>query len=137
MEKEDLLFEIEFLEGIRAREPDNVEVLTLLGHDYTQAGLLPQGLEMDLRLASLRPFEPIVHYNLACSLSLTGDTDGAVQALEKAIALGYTDHQHLLGDPDLAALRGDPRFASLLTRLLRAVRRRAKARVSSEKDQGQ
>lgn len=57
------------------------------------------------------------HYNLACALARTDRVDEAFRALAGALAAGFTDAAALASDPDLANLRGDPRFAPLAARL--------------------
>ena len=54
------------------------------------------------------------HYNLACALARLDKVDDALAALGKALLLGYADAGHMQEDPDLAGLRGDKRFASLV-----------------------
>ncbi|RME72575.1 MAG: hypothetical protein D6776_08545 [Planctomycetota bacterium] len=121
-------FEIGFYEAALRTEPDHVEALHALGHLYTEAGRYEEGLAIDQRLAQLVPEEPIVHYNLGCSLALTGQPTAALDALERAIELGYDDAEHMAADPDLASLRDLPRFDALLERIvanrLRSPRRR-------------
>ena len=68
------------------------------------------------RLAGLRPKDPFVHYNLACSYSNLSDLDGAFDALGRAFDLGYRDYPHLLKDPDLEKVRQDRRFKQLLNK---------------------
>ena len=92
-------------------------MLAELGELYTRAGEYEKGLALDRRLIELAPESPIVHYNLACSLALLDQPDGAFEALEKAVQLGYRDLAHLRRDPDLASLRTDPRFVELVKRL--------------------
>jgi tetratricopeptide (TPR) repeat protein len=48
-------------------------------------------------------------YNLACFRCLAGEQDGALDALERALALGFADDL-IETDPDLDALRGTERF---------------------------
>jgi hypothetical protein len=43
--------------------------------------------------------------------------DRSFQALNLAIASGFVDHYQLETDPDIDALRGDPRFAVILEKL--------------------
>ena len=115
-EEKDLDFEISFYEGILMRAPNLVDVLICLGNDYTKRGHYEKGLEVDLRLSRLRSMDPVVFYNLACSYSLLGQTAPAIEALEKALRLGYSDWAYLVRDPDLDNVRKDPRFEQLQQR---------------------
>lgn len=109
--KKDL--EIRFYEGLLKQRPDFVQALYTLGDAYTRKGFLYEGLDVDQKLARLRPDDPYVHYNLACSLSLTGDASASLDALRKAVALGYDELSYLLKDPDLDAARRHPDFKML------------------------
>jgi len=102
--------EIGFVEGLVARDPDWVEALKLLGDDYTRRGKIQEGLKVDERLATLCPHDPLVFYNLACSLSLSEAYDKAFAALDRAVQLGYRDFKWLTKDPDMANLRRHPLF---------------------------
>ena len=104
-ELKDLDLEILFLEGILRRDPAYIEALQILGDDYTRRGLYDAGLKIDQRLSRLRPEDSVVHYNLACSYSLTGQIDLAVQTLHAAISLGYRDFKAMDDDPDLNNVR--------------------------------
>ena len=110
-------FEVGFLEEILRGDPCEESSLILLAHLYTQRGEYAKGLALDGRLAKLRPEDPIVFYNLACSFALQGRLDEAFMALERAVALGYRELAHMLSDPDLEQLRADPRFNSFCRRL--------------------
>ena len=81
-------FEIKFYEDILKKHPDFVNVLISLGDTYTRKGLHQEGLAVDKKLVSLKPDDPIVHYNLACSLSLTGQVKEALSELKRAVLLG-------------------------------------------------
>ena len=106
-----------FLEGVLENNPNYVDCLMYLGNTYTAFGRHQEGLRIDQRLASLRPTDPIVHYNLACSYSLVGEIDSAFAALEKAAALGYRDVRHIEKDKDLDNLRKDKRYQNLVGKL--------------------
>jgi Flp pilus assembly protein TadD len=114
---------LEFLAEILGRSlalhPDRVDVLAEYATLLTRLGRLTEGLEADRRLVALAPEDPTVHYNLACSLALVGDGSAALDALERAVELGYRDAEHLLVDEDLAALRETPRFVRLVRELER------------------
>lgn len=102
--------EIKFYEQIISQRPNFVEVLISLGDAYTKKGFYEQGLEIDKRLSLLRPTDPTIHYNLACSLSLVGEPEQALRVLKKAVSFGYNEFSYILEDPDLENLRKLPGF---------------------------
>lgn len=123
-EKRDLDIEIGFLEGVVDRDPSYVDALQILGDDYTRRGKYLAGLRIDQKLADLKPEDPLVYYNLACSYSLTRNYREAAEALEESIRLGYRDFKWLAEDPDLHDLRKQPIY-----RRIRAKLRQLKVRV--------
>jgi len=66
-------------------------------------------------LTRAEPYDPIAAYNMACALARKGDERSAVDWLEKAISLGYSDREHLERDPDLESLRDRPDYRRLLS----------------------
>ena len=108
-------FEIAFLEDILIRRPNHLESMRQLAELYTRTGQYRAGLEMDRRVVASCPRDGVAHYNLACSLSLTGKLDDCFRALRRAIKLGYRDFEHMQSDPDLEAAHNDPRWAELFT----------------------
>jgi len=112
-EQRDLDIEIQFLEGVVQRDRRYVEALQLLGDDYTRRGRFKDGLQVDRRLARLCPEDPLVHYNLACSFSLTEEFRKAAHALRKALQSGYRDFEHLRRDSDLEPLRQTNLYAAI------------------------
>ena len=56
-------------------------------------------------------------FNLACSLSLAGDLESAIDELVRAIEAGYRDFDWMLKDPDLAAVRKEPAFRKVRDQL--------------------
>lgn len=115
--KELLEFEIAFYERLLRDHPNFVEALMALGEAYTRQGWYDKGLVIDQQLTRLRSTDPIVWYNLACSLSLVNRLDDALEALRQAVALGYDDFVFLSRDPDLATLRRSPKFRRFLETL--------------------
>ncbi|MBI2093549.1 MAG: hypothetical protein HYT88_02355 [Candidatus Omnitrophica bacterium] len=109
-----LEFEIQFYEKLLAAYPDFVDVLIPLGEAYTRKGLYDRGLTVDMRLAQLRGEDPLIWYNLACSFSLLNRVDESLDALRKAVGLGYNNLKHLQGDPDLSNLRRSPKYRQFL-----------------------
>ena len=82
----------------------------------SELGRYSESLELDREVVACEPEDPTARYNLACSLCLSGDLEGALDELEAALSLGYRDRAFLAEDPDLEALHGHPRFDALLTR---------------------
>lgn len=119
-EREYIWFCLEFCEAILRRRSAHLESLELAANYYTQLGYYSDGLGIDRRLAELKPDDPGVLYNLACSYALTGRADEALETLEKAVDRGYRDFRHMSTDRDLAAIKGDPRFGKLLARAARS-----------------
>ncbi len=99
------------------RHPGNVGALAELAPGLPRRGRLEEGLQTDEKLLRLVPDNPTVHYNLACSLALLDRPDGALDALEKAVRLGYDDAEHLVRDEDLRPLRDELRFQRIVRRL--------------------
>ena len=107
-------FEVGLSRAVLETNPQDVRALEMLGQALTRAGRHDEALEADLRLAGLRPKDPIAFYNLACSYSHLDNLDAAFDALHRAFDLGYRDYRHLLKDPDLENVRRDHRFKRLL-----------------------
>jgi tetratricopeptide (TPR) repeat protein len=112
-----LRFLADFLAVETARHPRNIDALAELGQIYSRLGEWEHGLEVDRQLVRLVPENPTVHYNLACSLAILGQTDPALDALEQAVGRGYADAEYMLDDSDLESLRNEPRFVDLIVRL--------------------
>lgn len=53
-------------------------------------------------------------YNIACAHALRGNREHAIEFLDRAIENGYSSSDHMKEDADLASLRSDARWTSLL-----------------------
>jgi tetratricopeptide (TPR) repeat protein len=109
-------FEIQFYEAIVKEKPRFAQVLSCLGDAYTKKGFYHEGLEVDRRLVALKPEDPIVRYNFACSLSLVGAVEDALKELKKAVLLGYDDISYIMKDPDLDNVRAHHPFKEFYTK---------------------
>ncbi len=115
--KEDTEFEIGFYEKIIADTPNFIQALAALGDLYTREGYWQKGLDVDVRLSGLKPDDPVIFYNLACSYALLNQTRAALNALSKAIELGYDDFRHLRSDRDLENLLKDAHVQAFIKQL--------------------
>jgi Flp pilus assembly protein TadD len=102
------------LEAVTAKQPDNGKAWHLYGFALHSAGQLDQALEIHEKAASFPEQKATASYNIACVHALKGQADQAFAALDQAIAAGFAGADHMEKDSDLASLRGDPRFATVL-----------------------
>jgi len=115
-EQSQLDFELEFVGKILERDPFYADALRVHANNLAAKGQYTRALQLDRRLVRLLPDRAIPWYNLACSYAVLGMTEPAVDALQRALELGYRHIDHLRRDPDLKSLRHDPRFLRLLRR---------------------
>jgi tetratricopeptide (TPR) repeat protein len=113
----DIEFETRFFEAVHKRDPQFTDVIEILGGLYTRQGRIADGLKMDRKLVRLEPDNSTAHYNLACSLALSGRKPEALRTLQRAIELGYGDYDWMQRDPDLEGLHRHPLFQQLLAKL--------------------
>ena len=123
-QKDDVEFIVWFFEGVLENYPNYIECLMYLGNAYTAMGKYEEGLQIDLRLKKLRPCDPFVRYNLACSYSLLGKIKLSLTALGKSIELGYDDVQYIEDDADLDRLRDEEGYKILVNKLKEIEERR-------------
>jgi tetratricopeptide (TPR) repeat protein len=109
-----LEFEVHFYEKLLSAYPDFADVLIPLGNAYTRLGHYEKGLQIDQRLIQLRGTDPLTWYNLGCSYSLLHRVDESLNALRRAIELGYNDVEYLQRDPDLVNVRRSSKYRELL-----------------------
>jgi len=116
-EDNDIDFEIQFYEGVLRQKGDFIQALIALGDLYTKRGRFSDGMTVDLKLSRLRPEDPVVLYNLACSYSLMNQVDEAFATIQKAIEYGYDNLEFLENDADLQSLLAQEKFQQYLARL--------------------
>ncbi|HXW03648.1 MAG TPA: protein kinase [Vicinamibacterales bacterium] len=106
------------------KERTSIEMNVKLGAAYFRLGRREESERFFGR--ALKTFEarvakgaddPFTRYYVACALALKGDTDRALDSLERvAAALPALTAARIQRDPDLESLRGEPRFAALQNR---------------------
>ncbi len=107
-------FEREFFDQILKRDDRQPDVLRRQAELLARSGDYQSALPLDQRLAQMRPEDPVVHYNLACTLAMTDQASEAIVVLARALDLGYDDFAHIESDSDLDNLRDQPAFIELL-----------------------
>ncbi len=63
---------------------------------------------------AIDPQDAGVRYNVACLYALEGRIEEAFTRLAEVVKVGFGSPAWFRRDPDLAALRGDPRFDRLM-----------------------
>ena len=79
-----------------------------------RVGRQAEGLEWGHRAVEIDPEDAGVRYNVACLCSVAGEVDRAVELVQGAVAAGFGNREWLERDPDLTAIRDDPRFQAIL-----------------------
>jgi Flp pilus assembly protein TadD len=97
--------------------PEDIRALVLGATALMEQGKREQALDWARRGLALDPEDPGQLYNVACCHALGGEKEEALALLDKAIRNGYGHREWMENDSDLASLRDDPRFQSLLARL--------------------
>jgi DNA-binding SARP family transcriptional activator/TolB-like protein len=111
-----------FKEGIASAEralasdPQNLLYLTSLAHAYAKAGMKTEARALLARLAEASKQRHASAYHTAVVYAALGQTDAALDWLDRA----YDEKSPWIGylrvDPRVASLRGDPRFDRLVRR---------------------
>jgi serine/threonine protein kinase/Tfp pilus assembly protein PilF len=73
-----------------------------------------EGVEWADRALTIDPHDAVVLYAIACSYSVYGLKDRALDLLAQAVHGGFGDKEWIANDPDLNAIRDDPRFVALM-----------------------
>jgi hypothetical protein len=101
------------LEGVTAREPGNAHAWRLLGVALQQSKQYDRAIEAYQKALAIQP-DPTATYNIGTAYARKNDPDRAFEWLAKVKATKRFDMTLMQTDNDLAALRGDPRYAKLL-----------------------
>jgi len=97
--------------------PDDARAWYLGAGALINLGDVDTGLEWIEKALAIDSENPLTLYNVAASYAQAGKTDDAIEMVERAVAKGFTYKPAYENDPDLGAIREDPRFKALLDRL--------------------
>ena len=93
--------------------PEDARARSLLASYYAELGRTEDARRETGMSMTLRPNEPLILYNAACTYCLMNLKEEALDALGKAWRVGYRDSDWVWRDPDLALLQDEPEFARL------------------------
>src|SRR6056297_1047737 len=97
--------------------PHDTRALYVGANQFANVGEFAKAQELAERALGRDQEEPVVLYNVACFYAMKGDTDRAMELLERAVQNGWGDKAWLETDPDLDSLREDSRFIAMMARI--------------------
>ena len=97
--------------------PHDTRALYFGAGNFWRVGERAKATELAERALKQDQEEPVVLYNVACVYAEQGNTERAIDLLEKAVDLGWGDRAWMKNDSDLIQLHGHPRFEALLARI--------------------
>lgn len=95
-----------------AAVPKRIEPWLGIGWCLKRLGRLGEAIEQLQAGVKASPRQPVLHYNLACYLSLASDVQPAVEHLTKAITFDRRFRDLTQVEPDFDPIRSDPRFVA-------------------------
>jgi non-specific serine/threonine protein kinase len=101
------------LEEQIVKVPEDARARSLLAVLYALLGRAEDSIREMQFATTLRPSDPTLAYNCACTYCQLGRKAEALESLKKAWQLGYRDAEWVRKDPDLEILYGDPEFEKL------------------------
>ncbi|MGA2362757.1 MAG: protein kinase [Candidatus Aminicenantales bacterium] len=101
-------------EEILRLHPDDTRARYMGANALLILGDREKGLEWARAAIAQEPDEPMVLYNVGCIFSVAGETEMAINVLERAVDRGLTQRGWFEHDSNLDPLRGHPSFQALL-----------------------
>jgi tetratricopeptide (TPR) repeat protein len=106
------------LERVAAELPEDIQVRLALGWCYKRTGRIGRAVEAMEQALAAEPEEALLHYNIACYLSLAGDRHRALGHLAKAFEYDPQYRSMVGREPDFDPIRADPAFQALLSEVV-------------------
>ncbi|MCR4414929.1 MAG: tetratricopeptide repeat protein [Thermoguttaceae bacterium] len=94
-------------------DPTNIRVWLALGWCHKRTSRLDLAIGDMERALEYEPTEALLHYNLACYLSLAGQKERAIAHLSKALAIDSDYRAMIETESDFDPIRSDPEFQAL------------------------
>src|SRR5262249_25648457 len=96
--------------------PDNALAMSFAVGLLVQLGQKERAREWISRTLIVEPDDVVIRFNLACCLAQMGEAEEALDLLESSVCRMAAIVGWIKNDPDLAPLRGHPRYQALVTR---------------------
>jgi adenylate cyclase len=97
--------------------PHDTRALYFAAQNLYRVGERDKAVAMAEQALKQEQNEPVVLYNVACFYAEQGDSERAIDLLERAVSLGWGDRAWMQHDSDLDPLHGNARFEALLSRI--------------------
>ncbi len=94
--------------------PEDTRALILAATVNANLGRQERAVEFAERAIAVDRDDPMLLYNVACTFSVLGKTDQALDALEHAVEKGWGDRAWIEHDSDLDSIRESPRYKALM-----------------------
>jgi tetratricopeptide (TPR) repeat protein len=94
--------------------PDDARASQLGATVAASLGLNDMARDYARRALTINPDDPLLLYNVACMYSLLGNSNEALDCLEKAVDKGYGQKDWVEHDSDLDSVRELPRFKMIV-----------------------
>ena len=101
------------LRALLDTSPEDPRGNYLLGYTLHARNLLEEALVFHTKAAGYASTKKDASYNAACAHARLGDLDAAYRWLRKAVRAGFDDRGRADTDPDLVALRAEPRYGKI------------------------
>ncbi len=108
---------INLCEKVLPSQPDNQDLLQILGYAHAKAGRPAETTRILAKFAEIEKKQYVVTYRIATLYAVLGNKDRAFAEMERSYEARDWDFNRLKVDPLVDSLRDDPRFEPLLKKL--------------------
>lgn len=105
---------VDLLPNYLLQNPDDARARIFFAATLAKLGRKDEAIREGGAALELSPGDPMMLYNCACLYARLGETDRALDTLERAIGMGYENYRWMQHDPDLDSLRAHPRFQAVI-----------------------
>ncbi len=101
------------LQRVARAEPENIHVWLALAWCHKRTGRIDLAVDAMTSALAADPDEALLHYNLACYLSVAGEKNRALGHLSRALSLDPQYRRLIDDERDFDPIRSDPEFQTL------------------------